>query len=172
MKEDNKYKDEVTYCNAITDKISVSIQVGNNVKNQLPFTSPANYQPHESKIYMNNMQLQYFKDKLYEWKQSLANEILNGEHILSDQSSACFDFMNLVSIERDRSSALLFLERRLKLMKQINLALERIQKGGFGYCLETGDEIGIKRLLINSVALYTVEVQEKLELQAVQNLND
>ena len=175
MKKNNKCRDELVHYNAIADKISVSIQVGNNEKRQkkqLYFKLPANYQPDESEIYMNNMQLQYFKLKLCEWKQSLTNEILNGEQILSDQNSACSDSMDLVSIERDRSSTLLFLERKLKLMKQINLALERIQNDSFGYCLETGDEIGIKRLMFNPIAMYTVEVQEELEAQVAQNFND
>ena len=78
--------------------------------------------------------------------------------------------MDLASTERDRLSILISHERRLGLLKQIDLALQRMQQGDFGYCLETGDEIGIKRLLLNPVALYTVEVQAKLELHALQNL--
>lgn len=170
MKKNIKHNDyEQKYYKAISDTISVNICTGSDIEKQKTFSLPANYQPNESEIYMNDMQLKYFKIRLSEWKQTLTCEIFNGEQALSDQTMICSDSMDLASIERDRTSILLTHERRLQCLRQIDLALQRIQQGEYGYCLETGDDIGIKRLLLNPVALYTVEVQEELELRSLQS---
>ncbi|WP_338363390.1 RNA polymerase-binding protein DksA [Candidatus Xenohaliotis californiensis] len=114
---------------------------------------------------MNPRQLCYFKRKLIAWK----NDLLDGsnkarEHLVSNSLNEP-DVADRASLECDTFYELNNRDRNRKLIAKIDAALQRIEKGEYGYCEETGSEIGVKRLGARLVATLCIEAQEIRERQ-------
>lgn len=124
---------------------------------------PENYVPSPSEEYMNDMQLEYFRRKLIDWKESLADEAMQTMQHLKEESWSEPDAADQASIATSTSLELRTRDRYRKLIDKIDAAISRIDKGDYGYCEETGDPIGLKRLEARPVATMSVEAQERHE---------
>ncbi|MBO7097274.1 MAG: RNA polymerase-binding protein DksA [Alphaproteobacteria bacterium] len=124
---------------------------------------PPDYKPSDKEEYMNDMQLEYFRQKLETWKKSLVNQ---SEDTLEDLRQGGLnqpDDIDRAALETDKSLDLRTKDRARKLITKINEALERIADGTYGYCEETGDPIGIERLEARPIATLSIEAQERHE---------
>ena len=131
---------------------------------------PASYKPSEKEEYMNPRQVEYFRLKLVEWRKNLIDESRETMEHLKEENWHEPDISDRASLETDAGVELRTRNRYLKLIEKINSALARIEEGNYGYCEETGEEIGIKRLEARPIATMTIEAQErheKLEKQYV-----
>jgi DnaK suppressor protein len=112
---------------------------------------------------MNPLMLQYFREKLVAWKQEILNESTETLHHLQQETLHQPDMTDRASLETDQAIELRTRDRQRKLIAKINAALQRIEIGEYGYCEETGDPIGIKRLLARPIATLSLEAQERHE---------
>lgn len=114
--------------------------------------------------YMNDAQLQFFRDKLTEMKrQLLENAGETSEHLRDNDMVP--DPADRATIEEEHALELRTRDRERKLMKKIDQSLARIEDGSYGYCEETGDPIGVARLLARPTATLSVEAQQRRELK-------
>ncbi|MEM7070528.1 MAG: RNA polymerase-binding protein DksA [Pseudomonadota bacterium] len=113
---------------------------------------------------MNPIMIEYFRQKLLVWR----NDLLGGSQTLlktlQKEKIVCADSLERASLESDNHLTLRTSERELKLINKINQALERIVKGEYGYCQETGNPISIQRLEARPIATLCIEAQERHEL--------
>lgn len=124
---------------------------------------PPDYVPNQKEEYMNEMQLEYFRQKLTEWKKEL---LIQSSDTLDDLRQGGLnqpDDIDRASLETDKSLDLRTKDRARKLILKIDQALERIEDGSYGYCEETGEEIGIARLIARPIATLCLEAQERHE---------
>ncbi len=124
---------------------------------------PPDYKPTADEEYMNEMQLEYFRQKLESWKKTL---VLQSEDTLDDLRQGGLnqpDDVDRASLETDKSLDLRTKDRIRKLITKIDEALDRIEDGTYGYCEETGEPIGIERLEARPVATLSIEAQERHE---------
>lgn len=127
-------------------------------------TVPANYKPTEKEKYMNPVMQEYFRQKLLAWKAEIVRESSEMLHELQDEGGLQEpDVTDRASVETDMALEMRSRDRLRKLVGKIDEALERIQRGEYGYCEETGEPIGIKRLEARPVATLSVEAQERHE---------
>jgi DnaK suppressor protein len=134
---------------------------------------PHGYHPSEDEEYMNPLQVEYFRRKLID----LENEILNESrdtitNYLPEENWHEPDFNDRVTVEVSAAFVLRKGDRKRKYLDKIRQALERIKTGEYGYCKETGDKIGIKRLEARPTAEYTIEAQERHERYERQHNDD
>jgi DnaK suppressor protein len=122
------------------------------------------YQPKAGETYMNDRQLQHFRQILLAWKRELMEEVDRTVHHMQDEASNFPDPNDRATQESEFGLELRTRDRERKLLKKIDAALERIGEGTYGYCEETGEEIGLKRLEARPVATLSVEAQERREL--------
>ena len=123
----------------------------------------AGYQPHDNETFMNERQLQYFRRKLLQWKQSLLDESKDTIVDMRSGHNIPADMADRASEETDRSLELRTRDRQRKLVSKIDQALKRIDDGSYGYCLATGMPISLKRLNARPIATLTLEAQEQHE---------
>ena len=124
---------------------------------------PPDYKPSADEEYMNEMQLEYFRQKLEAWKKSLVSQ---SEDTLEDLRQGGLnqpDDIDRAALETDKSLDLRTKDRARKLISKINEALDRIADGTYGYCEETGEPIGIERLEARPIATLSIEAQERHE---------
>lgn len=127
-------------------------------------TVAPNYVPSEKEKYMNPVMLEYFRHKLLHWKDEILKEADNTLHDLQDEGGLQEpDIADRASVETEVALELRARDRQRKLIGKIDEALERINRGEYGYCEETGEPIGIKRLMARPVATLTVDAQERHE---------
>ena len=126
-------------------------------------TLPPNYKPSKKEEYMNEMQLEYFKRKLLDWRSELMKGSATTLQDLKDNNINEADENDRASNETDQSLELRTRDRMRKLIKKINQALDRIENGTYGYCEETGEPIGLARLEARPVATLSIEAQERHE---------
>ena len=126
-------------------------------------TLPPDYKPNKKEKYMNDMQLTYFRQKLLEWKKELLAQSKDTLDDLRQGGLNQPDDIDRASLEVDKSLDLRTKDRARKLILKIDQALERIEDGSYGYCEETGEEIGIERLMARPIATLCVEAQERHE---------
>ena len=122
------------------------------------------YVPKETEKYMCNKHLAYFKLKLNEWKKDLKRS--NNEAIAQasmDDNSASADIVDQASSYTDKNVEMKAINRQIKLISEIDRALLRLRDNTYGYCLDTAEPIGLKRLMARPVAKYTIAAQEKHE---------
>ena len=122
------------------------------------------YIPKETEKYMCAKHLAFFKKKLLDWKTDLkrsSNEALFNSSL--DDNSTSADIVDQASSLTDKSVEMKSLNRSRKLISKINSALQRIKDGTYGFCEETGEPIGLKRLMARPVATLSIEAQEKHE---------
>ena len=119
-----------------------------------------NYKPTKKEKFMNAKMKEYFKQKLLSWKNELLKESSQTLNNLQSDNEAKPDITDRASEEIDRSFELRTRDRERKLINKINSALQRIEDGSYGYCEETGEPIGLKRLEARPVATLSLEAQE------------
>lgn len=126
-------------------------------------TLPPDYIPTKKEEYMNDMQLEYFRRKLVDWKKELLAQSHDTLDELRQGGLNQPDDIDRASLETGKSLDLRTKDRARKLILKIDEALERIEDGTYGYCEETGEEIGIDRLIARPIATLCVEAQERHE---------
>ena len=127
-------------------------------------TVPPNYKPTEKEPFMNPVMLEYFRSKLTTWKAEILREADITLHDLQDEGGMQEpDIADRASAETEVALELRTRDRQRKLISKIDEALERIERNEYGYCEETGDPIGVKRLEARPIATLTVEAQERHE---------
>ena len=129
-----------------------------------------NYKPSQKEKFMNAKMKEYFKQKLLSWKNELLKESSQTLNNLQSDNEAKPDMTDRASEEIDRSFELRTRDRERKLINKINAALQRIEDGSYGYCEESGEPIGLKRLEARPVATLSLEAQEMHE-KAEKRLN-
>ena len=124
---------------------------------------PKNYTPTDKEPFMNAKQKEFFRRKLNDWRGEIISETKETLNNLQYESSNFADLADRASSETDRSLELRSRDRQRKLIAKIDEALSRIDDGSYGYCEETGEPIGIKRLMARPVATLCIAAQEKHE---------
>lgn len=122
------------------------------------------YQPKRGEQYMNKEQLEHFRQLLLAWKRELMEEVDRTVLHMKDDAANFPDPNDRATQESEFGLELRTRDRERKLLKKIDSALARIDDGSYGYCEETGDEIGLRRLEARPVATLCVEAQERREL--------
>jgi DnaK suppressor protein len=132
---------------------------------------PRNVQPYVVKRgeqYMSKEQLEHFRQILLSWKQDLMLEVDRTVSHMKDEAANFPDPNDRATQEEEFSLELRTRDRERKLIRKIDEALKRIEDGSYGYCLETGEQIGIKRLEARPVATLSIEAQERRERREKQ----
>ena len=127
---------------------------------------PRNVQPYIAKrgeLYMSKEQLEHFRNILNSWKRDLMVEVDRTVSHMKDEAANFPDPNDRATQEEEFSLELRTRDRERKLIRKIDEAIKRIEDGSYGYCLETGEEIGIKRLEARPVATLSMEAQERRE---------
>ena len=127
---------------------------------------PRNVQPYVTKRgeqYMSKEQSEHFRQILLSWKRDLMVEVDRTVTHMKDEAANFPDPNDRATQEEEFSLELRTRDRERKLIRKIDEALKRIEDGNYGYCLETGEEIGVKRLEARPVATLTLEAQERRE---------
>lgn len=124
---------------------------------------PENYVPSDDEPFMNAKQKEYFRRKLEAWKDEIAEESKATIAALQEENNNHPDLTDRASSESERSLELRTRDRQRKLVAKIDAALRRIEEGTYGYCEETGEPIGLKRLDARPVATLSIEAQEAHE---------
>jgi DnaK suppressor protein len=122
------------------------------------------YQPRRGEDYMSDEQLEHFREILDAWKRELMFEVDRTVHHMQDEAANFPDPNDRATQESEFGLELRTRDRERKLLRKIDSALARIDEGNYGYCEETGEEIGLKRLEARPVATLCVEAQERREL--------
>ena len=122
---------------------------------------PKNYKPTQKERFMSAKMKEYFRLKLINWKNELLKESSQTlANMQKEENTAKPDITDRASEEIERSFELRTRDRERKLINKIEAALRRIKEGSYGYCEETGEPIGIKRLEARPVATLSLEAQE------------
>lgn len=132
--------------------------------NSTVVTLPPDYRPADDEEFMNPRMREYFRRKLLKWQAELlaeSNETL--QSLADDGGLQEPDIADRASAETDRALELRTRDRERKLLSKIDAALQRIEDGTYGYCEETGDPIGVKRLEARPIATLSLEAQERHE---------
>jgi DnaK suppressor protein len=127
---------------------------------------PRNVKPYivkRGELYMSKEQLEHFRNILNNWKRDLMVEVDRTVSHMKDEAANFPDPNDRATQEEEFSLELRTRDRERKLIRKIDDALKRIDDGSYGYCLETGEEIGIKRLEARPVATLSIEAQERRE---------
>lgn len=126
-------------------------------------TLPPDYRPSDEEPFMNERHREYFRQKLLHWRLELLRE--SGETLQHLQEGGLqeADIADRASAETDRALELRTRDRARKLIAKIDEALERIENGTYGYCEETNEPIGLKRLEARPIATLSIEAQERHE---------
>ena len=126
-------------------------------------TTRETYRPTEDEPYMNQNQREYFRRKLVSWR----DEILRGSNEtlrqLKEEESRVADMSDWASVETERNFQLRARDRERKLLSKIDEALRRIDEGSYGFCEETQEPIGLRRLEARPIATLSIEAQERHE---------
>ncbi|MBK8957890.1 MAG: RNA polymerase-binding protein DksA [Proteobacteria bacterium] len=133
---------------------------------------PAGYVPSKDEEYMNPMQLLYFRNKLRNWRDELITESQETLDHLRSEIRDVGDEAERASRESDNILELRTRDRYRKLLKKIDDAIKRIEDGSYGFCEETGEDIGLARLEARPIATLTVDAQERRELFQKQFRDD
>ncbi len=131
-------------------------------------TRVAPYQQSKGEDYMNQDQLEHFRQILLNWKKELMEEVDRTVHHMQEEASNFADPSDRATQEEEFGLELRTRDRERKLLRKINAALIRIDDGSYGYCEETGEEIGIRRLEARPVATLCLEAQQRRELAKKQ----
>ena len=133
---------------------------------------PEGYKPSADEEYMSPLQLEYFRQKLLAWRSELLKESENTISHLKEENWQEPDINDRASLETDAALELRTRDRYRKLVNKIDSAMSRIADGSYGYCDDTGEEIGLSRLEARPIATLTIEAQEKHERLEKQHRDD
>jgi RNA polymerase-binding transcription factor len=129
---------------------------------------PKGYQPSDKEEYMNAEQLEFFKQKLTVWRDELVEESRETISNLQTEVRDVGDEAERATRETENSLELRTRDRYRKLIKKINKTLVRLDEGDYGYCEETGEEIGLERLQARPIATLCLDAQERWEIRQKQ----
>jgi DnaK suppressor protein len=121
------------------------------------------YRPSDDEPFMNDRQREYFRRKLFQWKEDILRESKETLQNLQNENTNLPDIADRASSETDRSIELRARDRQRKLISKIEAAIKRIEDGSYGYCEETGEPISLKRLDARPIATLSIEAQERHE---------
>ncbi len=121
------------------------------------------YRPSDDEPFMDDRQKDYFRRKLLDWKQDILRESQGTLNTLQEDDNHLPDVSDRASSETEKALELRTRDRQRKLISKIDSALRRIETGGYGYCEETGEAIGIGRLDARPIATLSLEAQERHE---------
>jgi len=125
--------------------------------------SDSSYKPAEDEPFMNDRQVEYFRRKLVDWKNSILEGNRDTIEGMQQGSRNIPDVADRASEETDRALELRTRDRQRKLVSKIDAALRRIEDGSYGYCEDTGEPISLKRLDARPIATLSLEAQERHE---------
>ena len=122
------------------------------------------YTPNEKEKYMCEKHKVYFKKKLTEWRNEIVESNTKGLYLNEvDREISSADIVDQASSQTEKTVEMRTLNRQIKVLSKINKAIKKIDDDTYGYCEETGDPIGIKRLIARPIATLSIEAQEKHE---------
>ncbi len=124
---------------------------------------PDSYRPGEHEPFMNERQLEYFRQKLFRWKEDILRESRETLGHLQAETENHPDLADRASSETDRALELRTRDRQRKLISKIEAAIRRIEDGSYGYCEDTGEPISLARLEARPIAVLSLEAQERHE---------
>lgn len=125
--------------------------------------SSGEYSPSENELFMNPDQVEFFKRKLLTWRDDILRDSRETLENLQQENVVHADMADRASSESDRTLELRTRDRQRKLISKIDAALRRIEEGTYGYCEDSGEPIGVARLVARPVATLSLEAQEKHE---------
>jgi len=137
-----------------------------------PIILPEGYKPSEKEEFMNPMQVEYFRQKLLVWRNELLSEANDTLNTLSEENFQKPDITDRAQMESDASLQLRTRDRERKLLSKIEAALRRIDDGSYGYCEETDEPIGLKRLEARPIASLSLDAQERHERMEKSHRDD
>ena len=122
------------------------------------------YIPNTKEKYMCEKHKKFFKKKLIDWKNEITESNAKGLYLNEvDREISSADIIDQASSQTEKTVEMRTLNRQIKLLSKINKAIKRIDDDTFGFCEETGEPIGIKRLIARPIATLSIEAQEKHE---------
>ena len=122
------------------------------------------YTPNEKEKYMCEKHKVFFKKKLLEWKNEIIKSNSKGLYFNDiDHEISSPDIVDQASSQTEKTVEMRTLNRQIKLLSKIDKAIKRINDNTYGYCQETGEPIGLKRLIARPIATLSIEAQEKHE---------
>ena len=122
------------------------------------------YTPNEKEKYMCEKHKVFFKKKLLEWKNEIIKSNSEGLYLSDiDHEISSADIVDQASSQTEKTVEMRTLNRQIKLLSKIDKAIKRIDDNTYGYCQETGEPIGLKRLIARPIATLSIESQEKHE---------
>jgi DnaK suppressor protein len=124
---------------------------------------PVDYRPSENEPFMNPVMREYFRQKLLRWRSELLQESSETLIHLQNETVPEADLTDRAATETDRFTELRTRDRERKLIGKIDAALRRLDDGSYGFCDETGEPIGVRRLEARPIATLSLEAQERHE---------
>ncbi len=121
------------------------------------------YTPSEKEKYMCSKHKAFFKKKLLEWKNEIVQSNSKILFVNEDQEISSPDVVDQASSQTEKTIEMRTINRQRKLLTKIDKAIKRIDENTYGYCEETGEPIGVKRLIARPIATLSIEAQEKHE---------
>jgi len=122
------------------------------------------YIPNEKEKYMCEKHKTYFKKRLVEWKNEIVESNSKGLYLNNtDDEISAPDMVDQASSQTEKTIEMRTLNRQIKLLSKIDKAIKKINNNTYGYCEETGEPIGLKRLIARPIATLSIEAQEKHE---------
>ena len=122
------------------------------------------YTPNEKEKYMCQKHKKYFKKKLIDWKNEIMESNAKGLYLNEvDREISSADIIDQASSQTEKTVEMRTLNRQMKLLSKINKAIKRIDTDTYGYCEETGEPIGLQRLIARPIATLCIEAQERHE---------
>ena len=122
------------------------------------------YIPNEKEKYMCEKHKKFFKEKLISWKNEIIESNAKGLYLNEvDREISSADIIDQASSQTEKTVEMRTLNRQIKLLSKINKAIKKIDDNTYGYCEETGEPIGLKRLIARPIATLSIEAQEKHE---------
>ena len=120
------------------------------------------YTPNDKEKYMCEKHKKFFKEKLISWKNDIMESNKKGLYLNEvDGEISSPDIIDQASSQTEKTVEMRTLNRQIKLLSKINKALKKIEDNTYGYCEETGEPIGLKRLIARPIAALSIEAQEK-----------
>ena len=126
-------------------------------------TLPPDYRPSDNEEFMSPIQIEYFRQRLLRWRAELLREADGTLASLSQGGIHESDITDRASVETDRALELRTRDRARKLVSKIDQALVRVENGSYGFCEETDEPIGLRRLEARPIATLSIEAQERHE---------
>ena len=122
------------------------------------------YIPNEKEKYMCDKHKKFFKKKLIDWKNEIIESNAKGLYLNEvDREISSADIIDQASSQTEKTIEMRTLNRQIKLLSKINKAIKKIDSGTYGFCEETGEPIGLKRLIARPIATLSIDAQEKHE---------